>query len=406
MQREDTVGVLKMKNKSIVLQIFSGGFNENKITFEAIEQKLRNILEKIDADKIIIGWSTKKEIYIKIKELLKDYDTELYLWIPVFSEIGILKDAVPSIDFKGEKVGSYALQEGENFQFYCPTDKKNIQRFIEIYEENFDDIGFDGVFLDKIRYGSFSNGIDAVFSCFCTKCKELYKEKSLDLEALKKEINELKAGKENYNKIPFNITGYNKGVYEFKNSIWGGFFRLKSEIIYDTLLILKDYFSSKNMKIGIDTFSPFLAYFVGQDLYKLQNIADFIKPMMYRITQAPAGLPFECDNLIKESIRGDLNEAKKRYLKIINSEMYNDRFPIKFVKNELEFMTASLKSDVYAGIEVNRKEPIANVYPEYIKENLENLNDTNIKGYVLSWDILSAPDENIHEITNYFCRRG
>ncbi len=41
-------------------------------------------------------------------------------------------------------------------------------------------------FLDKIRYSSFSNGINGVFSCFCDDCLEIYREKGLDLETLKK----------------------------------------------------------------------------------------------------------------------------------------------------------------------------------------------------------------------------
>ncbi len=65
------------------------------------------------------------------------------------------------------------------------------------------------------------------------------------------------------------------------------------------------------MKIGIDTFSPFISYFTGQDLEKLQEVADFIKPMMYRTTKAPAGLPFEFERFIDESIYKNKEIAKE-----------------------------------------------------------------------------------------------
>lgn len=392
------------KDKEVIIQIFSGGFKENNVKYDEIEKKLNPLLEKIKISKVIMGWSLDKDIYLKTKELLNKYNVEYYLWIPVFSEIGLLKPANLLVDFNGKEIKSYSLQEGENFEFYCPNDPLNIKSFIEVYEENFSDIDFDGVFLDKIRYGSFSNSLNGVFNCFCPHCLNKYEKLGIDIGLIQTEMNKVANGEAGYNKEPLEIVEYNNGEYKFKNEIWEKYFHSKSQNVYEALQKLKVYFKEKNMKIGIDTFSPFMSYFSGQDMNKLKNIADFIKPMMYRITQAPAGLPFEYDNFIKETTNEEFNIVKSKFNKIIKCEDYNkNSFDINFVQKELNFMI-NLGVDIYAGIEINRKESIAEVYPDYIAENLAHLGETKIKGYVLSWDLLSAPEENIEEIIRHFIR--
>lgn len=395
-----------MESKKIVLQIFTGGFKSNNIRFKDFKQKLLLMVENIKVDKVIIGWSLEKQVYIQTKEFLKKYGIELYLWMPVFSEIGLLEHCTTIKDYKGKEISNYNLQEGENFEFYCPSNRENLLNFYKIYEKYFKDIDFDGIFLDKIRYSSFSNGINGVFSCFCDDCLEIYREKGLDLETLKKEMELLESGKENYKNIPFNIMEYSNGKYRFHNKIWSDFFNIKSKIILERLAEMRSYFNERGLKVGIDTFSPFISYFVGQDLRKMQELVDFNKPMMYRITQAPAGLPFESDNLIKETTKGDFDDIRNKFLTLIGAEIYDDRFPIEFVKKELEIISNKSNCNIYCGIEINRKKDIVKVYPDYIKENLINLKDSNIEGYVLSWDLLSAPEENINAVINILKGRG
>lgn len=391
-----------MKTKKIILQIFTGGFNENNIAFDDFKDKLLLMIERLPVDKVIIGWSLKREIYSEVKKLLEEYGIELYLWIPVFSEIGLMKDFNATKDYKGKEINRYSLQEGEDFQFYCPSSEENLLNFYKVFEEYFKDIGFTGVFLDKIRYGSFSNGIDAVFSCFCPSCLKVYKDKGLDIEKLKNEMESLKKGDKGYSNIPFNIIGYSQGKYRFSEKIWNDFFDIKSEIMLQNLVGIKDYFKNLGMKIGIDTFAPFISYFVGQDIEKMQQLVDFNKPMMYRITQAPAGLPFESNCLIKESTTCKFSIARDRFLNIIDIREYNKRFPIEFVKKELEIISNESQCDIYCGIEVNRKDGIAMVYPEYIRENLSGLNDSDIEGFVLSWDLSSAPEDNLEAVIDFF----
>ncbi|MCC0684269.1 hypothetical protein KGF42_05295 [Clostridioides sp. ZZV15-6383] len=392
-----------MDRKKVIVQIFTGGFKTKEIKFNDIKCKLLELLDCIDIEKVIMGWNVDEELYVGTKKLLNKYNVELYLWLPCFSEIGLLEKSNLLVDYTGKEVKGYTLQEDENFEFYCPNNKKNIENIKKVYSTYFSEIKFDGIFLDKIRYGSFSNKLNGVFNCFCEDCLNIYEENNIDKKSLMIEMNNVSNGVLDNEDTPFGITEYINGKYKFKNKIWEDFFEIKNQNIYKALLEISSYFKNKGLKIGIDTFSPFISYFAGQDLEKLQEVADFIKPMMYRITKAPAGLPFEFERLIDESIHKNKEIAKRNFLDILGIREYEgDIYPIKFVLEEIDFMTKNLNREIYVGIEINKKEIIAPVTPKYISENLSNINKTAVKGYVLSWDLLSAPKENIDEIIKWF----
>lgn len=395
-----------MRKKKIVLQIFTGGYISKEVSYEEIEKKLRPILAAVCVDKVIAGWCIDKELYKKLKELVHSYDAELYLWLPVFSETGLLEPVSRLKDFEGNEVKSYQLKDGENFEFYCPNVQQNKDSVKKIYQQSFSQIGFDGIFLDKIRYASFSNEISGVFSCFCPECMERYQEKPLDVKELRLEMKKVKQGNDGYDVRPFGITSYDNGRYQFENSIWDHYFSCKADFIYEAMDELSQYFRGQGLKIGMDVFAPFLSYYVGQDLEKLKELTDFMKPMMYRITNAPAGLLFEYDSFLLAPATVDLNHKKADFNKILGIRSMNERrFDLDFVKSELSFME-KLGIAVYYGIEVNRIEDIASVYPEYIEETMNELIQTDIQGYVLSWDILSAPEENIEAVYRCLTNRS
>lgn len=258
---------------------------------------------------------------------------------------------------------SYALQEGENFTFFCPSSEKNIASFISIYETWFADCGFDGVFIDKIRSQSFLAGTSGILSCGCDRCKTLYAEKGVDIDGIKH---------------AYEMQGdafFTKG-----NPQIDSFLRAKAEIISESVGKICDWFHNKGMIVGMDLYAPLMAGFVGQDYEVLSQKADFIKPMLYRKTEAPAGIGFEY-RLMKESIPG-----AEGYPEITTD--------LEFLKGQLECISQA-SCDKYPGIEVNYREEFARTDPDYIKESIQAVKDAGFSGAVLSWDIMLAPDSHI-----------
>lgn len=130
----------------------------------------------------------------------------------------------------------------------------------------------------------------------------------------------------------------------------------------------------------MDLYAPFMAPFVGQDYSILAEHADFIKPMLYRMTFAPAGMGFEYD-LLKKAAPGATG--------------YPD-FPmdVAFLESQLEAM-APYPCDKYPGIEINYKEKVAPTSPAYVTESLAAVMRYGFNGAVLSWNIMQAPDSHI-----------
>ncbi len=388
-----------------IFQISTGSYLDTDVSFAEIEEKLRPILEQMPVKAVIMGWAVTPELYEKTAFLLSRYGAKLYLWLPVFAELGLLKKTSPIIDYKGGTAQKYGLNEGENFEFYCPNDSRNIESFTEICNEHFSALPFDGIFLDRIRYASFANGLNSVFGCFCPICAEKYAKRGIDVDLLKREMGLLSHHAGGYANLPFDVCGYAGGRYEFASSVWQSFFDARRAFIEDTLTPIIDFFKAQKLEVGLDLFSPFAAYFVGQDIEKLSAKVDFIKPMMYRHTYAPAGLPFEYATLIREAVpRENWGIASRNFGKMIGfTGTEKAAFPVtsppEFSRSEIRQMKS--EAPVFCGIECNRVGDIVPVFPEDITENLRFLEDMQTAGCVLSWNLLKAPEENIEAVISH-----
>lgn len=384
-----------MNQEEIIIQISTGGYLEHKVTAGEVCERLDALCSTMKIEKAIIGWSGDRALYQEVLGYLKEKEVEAYLWLPVFSETGVIKNNLGRLlDYREAEVTSYGLSQGENFEFYCPNQKRNSQGFLELYRENFEGLAFDGVFLDKIRYGACSNGLGGIFNCFCGDCMKFYESRGLDIQALRREMELVSLGTGEYGDKVLGAVSYKNGRYCFEKPIWEEFFAAKAAVVTRALEPVTSYFRDKGMKIGMDTFAPYLAYFSGQDMGKLAAMADFLKPMMYRITNAPAGLPFETECLIRETARGNREKAREQYFHALGCGNGNTPWTdMDFINRELEY-ASGWGTPVYCGFEVNRNGAAAST-PEYIEETINGLRCAPVNGYVLSWDVMSATEENM-----------
>lgn len=381
--------------KEVVLQIFSGDFTGEAATFESIRQKLEPIVSQIRVTKVIMGMSANPELYAGVRDYLAKRDIEFYLWLPVFAELDAIKKGYPLIDYEGKDKGDYQLAEREDFTFYCPNHPQNVLNVLQVFEEHYASIGFTGVFLDKIRYSSFANGLNGVLTCFCPFCQIKYKSARFDPLDLEQAIKMLPQ-----KNTPFGVIAYKRGRYTFDDDRWNKFFYLKSEYITDVIQRICYYFTEKHYKIGLDVFAPFVSHFVGQDIPALSTVADFVKPMMYRMTNAPAGLPFELEAILQETTTNDAQ--KNAFYKVLGFNPEKHPFDIDFAVKELNDLVQQSKAPVYPGLEINRAQKIAEVYPDYIEETIKAYAQSDVKGFVMSWNLLNAPQENIDRMIKLF----
>ena len=364
----------KQAEPAFVVQVSLGGWNEPDYTAEQIVSRLDSVCCLIPVEKVIIGWSVDKDIYRQVGEYLHAKGIKMLIWLPVFAETEEVCDNTPAVDLWGNVPANYDLAAGEGFRFNCPTDPQNAANVIAVYDRYFSDCGFDGAFLDRIRTQSFVSGVSGVLSCGCPLCAEHFAEEGVDLE-------EVKAAWEAKGDRFLSVTGYSPETgFQFEDPLTAQFFEAKGHIVSGAVAAIADSLRSRGLEIGMDLYAPFMAPFVGQDYAILAQHADFIKPMLYRQTFAPAGMGFEYDLLRKA---------------VPEATGYPDfKMDVAFLSSQLDAM-AAYPCKKYPGIEINYRADVAPTSPAYVTESLEAVAAHSFEGVVLSWNIMEAPDAHI-----------
>ena len=359
---------------SFAVQVSLGGWNHAHYTPDEVIGRLSEVSDKIPVTKVIIGWTIDKEAYVKIGEYLHSHGMEMYLWLPVFAETEEVCGNVPAVDLRGEVPRSFALAEDEGFRFNCPTDPGNIRNIVGIYDKYFSECGFDGVFMDRIRTQSFVSGASGVLNCGCQECRQAFLREGVDLESVLEEW-ERKGDKF------LSVSRYDPvGGFTFESPVAEEFFSAKGRIVSGSVATLADTFRGKGLKVGMDLYAPFMARMVGQDYGILSEHADFIKPMLYRKTEAPAGMGFEY-GLLRSSIP--------------DATGYPDiAMDVDFLDTQLDGMNC-VPCGRFPGIEINYRPDIVETSPEYVLESLSAIKRHGFEGAVLSWNIMEAPTEHI-----------
>jgi hypothetical protein len=357
-----------------IVQVSLGGWNAPAYTAEQIIGRIDTVSSRIPVRKVIIGWSLDQDIYRQVGEYLHARDIKMLLWLPVFAETEEVCDNSLAVDLWGGVPANYDLTAGEGFRFNCPSDPENAARIVGIYDRWFSDCGFDGVFLDRIRTQSFVGGTGGVLSCGCPLCTERFAAEGVDLEAVKAEW-------EAHGDSFLSVTGYTPAEgFHFENPVASAFFQAKGHVVSQAVGAIADSLRSRGLEIGMDLYAPFMAPFVGQDYAILSRHADFIKPMLYRQTNAPAGMGFEYE-LLRKAAPGATG--------------YPDfTMDVAFLESQLEAM-ASYPCGKYPGIEINYREGVAPTTPAYVTESVGAVKRYGFDGAVLSWNIMEVPDAHV-----------
>ncbi|MBR4977430.1 MAG: lipoprotein [Bacteroidales bacterium] len=353
-----------------IVQVSLGGWHSPDYSAEQIIGRIDTVSSLIPVSKVIIGWSLDKDIYRKVGDYLHSKDIKMLLWLPVFAETEEMCENSAAVDLWGNVPSNYDLAAGEGFRFNCPSDTENAANVVAIYDNNFSDCGFDGVFLDRIRTQSFVSGVGGVLNCGCELCKAKYEAEGVDLEIVKAEW-------EAIGDKFLSVTGYTpKEGFKFENPVADAYFKAKGHIVSGAVAGIADEFRARNLEVGMDLYAPFMAPFVGQDYSVLAEHADFIKPMLYRQTFAPAGMGFEYD-LLKKAAPG--------------AEGYPEfTMSLEFLHSQLEAMEP-YSCAKFPGIEINYREDIVPTSPAYVTESLNAVTSHGFEGTVLSWNIMEAP---------------
>ena len=367
----------KQQEAGYIVQVSLGGWHSPDYTAEQIIGRIDTVSQLIPVQKVIIGWSQDKDIYRRLGEYLHDKGIRMLLWLPVFAETEEVCENSPAVDLWGQVPSNYDLAAGEGFRFNCPSDPKNAANVVGIYDQLFSECGFDGVFLDRIRTQSCVSGVSGVLGCGCPLCVERFAAEGVDIEAVKAEF-------EAKGDAFFSASSYEPTAgFSFEDPVAAAYFKAKGHVVSASVAAIADSLRSRGLEVGMDLYAPFMASFVGQDYAILADHADFIKPMLYRQTFAPAGMGFEYDLLRKA---------------VPDAKGYPDlKMDVDFLHSQLKAMEPYACSK-YPGIEINYRPVVAPTSPEYISESLKAVLSHGFDGAVLSWNIMQAPQSHLEPL--------
>ena len=360
-----------------ILQVCSGSWDKAYWKPEEIIRKVGETASRIPVEQVIIGWHTDPSVYRETGKFLHESGIRMLLWLPVFAEVGEIAEQDEALDLFGKKVPAPAGKEGMGFRFGCFSSRQNIQIVKDVFEKYFSGSGFDGVFLDRIRSQSFTSGVSGVLSCGCGRCRQAFLERGVDIGAVRALYEE--KGDAFFDTASFRMNG----EFSLKETLARRFFEAKEAIIADAVDELIRYFKGKGMTVGLDLFAPAVSRFVGQNYALLAKNADFIKPMLYRRTDAPAGIGYEYSLMLK-----CLPGAKGW------NPLPGDR---ELLDTQLEALR-DVPCARYPGIEINYDEQLVRTDGEYITESISAIRGRGYEGAALCWDVMKAPPDYIRAI--------
>lgn len=364
-----------------MLQVNTGSLTRTADAGTVVE-RLGRSLDRLDVSGVIYGWSPDRAVNEAVSSLLLRRNVAQYLWLPVFCEIHG-EGAAPFVGVGGMRARAIDdLCAGESFDFVCQSAPENRDRAAEFLESQAATLPLDGVFIDRIRYASAANSRDDLFGCWCERCAHRYTEAGVDADR----IRAMALGYCLAEFIPERLEGC---AYRYRDADIDRVMAVRRDIITEAMQALCARFRRMGLAIGIDTFAPAVADFVGQDLMALGGLSDFIKPMIYLRTTAPAGVPYEADALGGE-IEARLNELWGADIRGVEGAVIQAR----------RLMDAGL--NVAPGIDCNRIEGVCGADAEYATGYLDALEAAGCGEAVLSWDVTRIGDDVIDAIA----RRG
>ena len=406
-----------MKQKWIGTQIVLNNIPNNSLhKNDNLKKKLATAKETLNLDALMIWSDINKKDLDLVRKICKDFKIKTYLWYPILADIPGFKieqeQAVETFDgLRGYGKNSYwdKLGEGEeDFLFLCPNDEEHIRRIFDQYQNKIKENGFDGVFLDRIRFPSPSDGFETLFSCFCKYClNKFYNNYGEDLKDYR---NQVKTFFKKFKTIDINYLQTCQSLSDIiiRDNL-KKFYDFRKQNIYQVLKMFADKAKQMGKLVGVDLFAPSLAPLVSQDYQLLTKTCDWIKPMIYCHTSSPAGLPLELYCFIRAILdinpvldEGQLIREISRIIGVDLPTQINELLKNGVSENIIYSEMQKIKElnlresvDIYVGLEAVQIPGLCNITERILKIYLKSVIETDIKGMILSWDLLKIPDENL-----------
>ncbi len=397
---------------AIVAQLSSVHSPDEDLAPAKVSAHLARVTREVPLDILAVGWTERPALFRMLTAPESRPAPEVFLWYPLLSDYPGFDPSHLVVNSRLARNSGWSGYDGtgiaETFRQACPNNPLTLTTSLARLDEIMSRYSFDGVFLDKIRFPSPANGLADVFSCFCPYCAKKAAEAGLDLEAVRTMLNGTPAARSAATPIAIP-----KGARWLEHLVADEpllqrFIRFRANSISALVGKVTEVMRGMGRKVSLDVFTPILAPLVGQDFAALAPDADWIKPMIYRFGKGPANLRSELPSLLRDLARhlgrdeaaamdwaaGEVDGIVGHTLAEIETAA-----PLSLVRAETK-RSLSLYggTPLYLGLESVSIPGLMEVTPRNIEEILEIGAEAGVQGYVLSWDLLHTPIENVRSL--------
>jgi len=368
--------------------------------------RLRAAFARLPISHVLLGWNLPSAVVEACRQETARAGARLFRWHPLLTGDSTF---VPlpewqTVGLDGEPVpGFRGLPE---FTFVCP----NRPAVREAVGHHLHDVvrrgGYNGVFLDRVRYPSPAADPARLLACFCDDCRRVAASEGLDLEAVRQRIRALLAQ-------PERAPGFIQALLGAPSpnspdpdlAPLRAFLDFRARSVTRFVEAVAGQVRAEGLAVGLDCFSPALAHMVGQDLGALAGCCDWIKVMIYGHAFGPAGLPFELMDLVDWLIAtgggGEteplewLSHATRLPLPRNRAGLRQRGLAPEALAAEVRRGRAAGVSPLFAGIEMVEIEGVTQLDREQILADLRAFREADADGLVLSWDLWYIPPERL-----------
>jgi hypothetical protein len=397
---------------TIAAQLSSVHSSEEELDPRRVAGYVAKAVREVPLDLLVVGWQERPRLYRALTARDTRFCREVFLWYPLLSDypgfdpshLTVSSDSRPSAGWAGYEGTGIA----ETFKQACPNNPGSVSTSLARLEECMAAYEFDGVFIDKIRFPSMANGLREAFSCFCPFCVEKAARWGLDLEEVRAVLGRRAegAGGAEGAEIPRGAPWLEKLVDG--RPLLQRFLRFRADSITGLVAAVSERMKRMGKKTSLDVFSPLLAPLVGQDFPRLAPYADWMKPMIYRFGAGPSSLRTEIPSLIRglggylgcgESAAARWAAANVAGLEGTSLERIEEAAPLSLIRRETEnALRLFAGTPLYLGVESVSIPGRMEVRPSDVEEVLEIGAQAGVQGFMLSWDLLHTPIDNVRAL--------
>ncbi len=342
---------------------------------DEVRARLQSAFECLPLTDLLLGWDVPPPLVALCREQAARHGARLFRWHPLLCGDRTL---LPRPEWQclaptGAPIAGF--QNRPEFTFLCPNRPAVRDAVLEHLGSALRRAGYDGVFLDRIRYPSPAADPTRLLGCFCEDCCRAAEEEEFDLRAAQRRVVALFESPTRRGAVVQALLRPSAGGGDADVAALQAVLAFRARSVTRLVRAAAGVARAEGLAVGLDCFAPSLAWMVGQDLGALDALGDWIKVMVYGHTWAPAGLPFELGGLRAfanaPGVEGWAPEA---------------------LAGEVRRGRAAGVTTLLAGIELVEMAGVTRLSVAQVRADLAALRAAGVDGLALSWDLQHMPE--------------